>query len=367
MTSEKSVIHDQVKDYYGKQVQNVNDLQTAACVAPGKAVTKAVREAISAIHDDVAMRYYGCGLVIPAKVEGMKVLDLGSGSGRDCFALSKLVGKDGFVTGIDMTEEQVEFAKKYTSHHMEKFGYDQPNVEFIKGYLEKLTEAGLKENFFDIIISNCVINLVPDKAAVLKEAYKVLKEGGELYFSDIYANKDLPDSVRKHEVLWGECISGALYWKDLHRLASEIGFTKPYMVSASSVDIEREDFKKILGDARFVSVEYRLFKLPKKCDQTSSQVIYNGEIPGYEDEFVFDFKTSFKKGDVVSVDGGIISVLRGSRYNDEFEFQPPSKKSTNDACCKVEQDDDPFKYIEEKKKSGVNVTSGCCAKKSSCC
>ncbi|KAJ8316865.1 hypothetical protein KUTeg_004769 [Tegillarca granosa] len=173
MTSEKSVIHDQVKDYYGKQVQNVNDLQTAACVAPGKAVTKAVREAISAIHDDVAM------------------------SGRDCFALSKLVGKDGFVTGIDMTEEQ---------------------------------------------------------------------EGGELYFSDIYANKDLPDSVRKHEVLW--------------------------------------------GDARFVSVEYRLFKLPKKCDQTSSQVIYNGEIPGYEDEFVFDFKTSFK---------------------------PPSKKSTNDACCKVEQ------------------------------
>ncbi|XP_048744012.1 arsenite methyltransferase-like [Ostrea edulis] len=367
---EGAQVHDSVKDYYGKQLKTVDDLKTQACVTVGKKVTKPVREAVAAVHDEVASKYYGCGLVIPEKLEGMKILDLGSGSGRDCFALSKLVGPNGHVTGIDMTDEQIAVARNYIDYHTEKFGYKEANTDFVQGYIERLREAGLKENYYDIIISNCVINLSPDKRAVLQEAYNVLKEGGEFYFSDIYADRQLEDSVRKHEVLWGECISGALYWKDLFTLAAEIGFSRPYLVSAAPVPIDREDFKQILGDARFVSVTYRLFKLPPSADGALTQVIYNGEIAGYEEEFTFDHQHIFKKNDIVMVPGPVSTSLKCSRFSDEFDYQPVPKKScgtdNNGTTDKVEFED-PFEYLENLAKKGQKVESSCCGGSTKCC
>ena len=91
----------------GETLTSKEDLQTPACTTPAQWMPKYVREAISLVHDEVVMKYYGCGLVVPPCLGGMKILDLGSGSGQDCFALSKLVGQDGFVTGVDMTDEQV--------------------------------------------------------------------------------------------------------------------------------------------------------------------------------------------------------------------------------------------------------------------
>ncbi|XP_033756091.1 arsenite methyltransferase-like [Pecten maximus] len=360
-------VRDSVKEYYGKRLQTVDDLQTQACVAPGRKITRPVKEAIELVHEVVASKYYGCGLVIPEKLEGMKILDLGSGSGRDCFALSKLVGPTGHVTGVDMTDEQINVAREHIGYHTKKFGYTKPNIDFVKGYIEKLTEAGLPSNNYDIIISNCVVNLSPDKRAVLQESYNVLKEGGELYFSDVYADRTLEESVRKHKVLWGECIAGALWWKELHTLASEIGFSKPYMVSVTPVPVDREDFKAVLGDAKFASVTYRLFKLPtKKCEAT--QVIYNGDIPGYEEEFTFDYKTKLKTNDINSVDGTIATALKSSRFCEEFDFQPPVKKScgTSDSCVDSKPED-PFVYLEEKSKRGEAVAPPQCCPPSKCC
>ena len=91
----------------GKTLKTSDDLQTTACTTPIQGIHKHVREALNQVHDEVSSKYFGCGLAIPDCLDGMKVLDLGSGSGRDCFAVAKLVGKDGFVTGIDMTDEQV--------------------------------------------------------------------------------------------------------------------------------------------------------------------------------------------------------------------------------------------------------------------
>lgn len=91
------------------------------------------------------------------------MLDLGSGAGRDCYILSNLVGESGKVVGIDMTDEQLEVANAYKDWHMKQFGYEKSNVEFRKGYIEKLGEAGLTDEMFDVIISNCVVNLSPDK------------------------------------------------------------------------------------------------------------------------------------------------------------------------------------------------------------
>lgn len=347
-------VKDKVKNYYNN-LKDQNDLQTKACIADDKTVPRRIRQIFSMIHDEVTSKYYGCGLVIPSKLEGMKVLDLGSGSGRDCFVVSKLVGQEGHVTGVDMTEGQLAVARKHIPYHMEKFGYSKPNVEYVQGYIEKLTAAGLQENTQDIIISNCVVNLSPDKKAVLSEAYKVLKVGGELYFSDMYCDRDLPESARKHEVLWGECFSGCLCWKDLYSLAAEIGFSLPRLVSTGPIDAEREDFKKVLGDAKFVSTTYRLFKLPE-TKESAKQVIYKGNITGDEKEFVFDHQYTFKAGDAVEVDSELATILSASRFKDEFEFKPSSGSS----CCSPSQQVDPFVYLAEKAKKGEQVAPACC-------
>lgn len=120
-------------------------------------------------------RFFGCGLPFPAKLEGCRVLDLGSGSGRDCFAFSKLVGPGGHVTGIDMTEEmvrtparththtqsctladpmslQITAARQFIPYHQEKFGYDEPNVTFVQGFMEKLSEAGIQPESMDVLL-----------------------------------------------------------------------------------------------------------------------------------------------------------------------------------------------------------------------
>lgn len=160
---------DAVKEYYGKVLQSSDDLKTDACCTDTQ-IPNYLKKALSNVQDEVMSRYYGCGLVAPQKLEGMRILDLGSGSGRDCYVLSQLVGESGLVVGVDMTDEQLDVANRHIEYHREKFGYAESNVIFKKGYIECLDELGFEDNSFDIIISNCVINLSPDKNAVLREA-----------------------------------------------------------------------------------------------------------------------------------------------------------------------------------------------------
>ncbi|WP_156509060.1 methyltransferase domain-containing protein, partial [Oleiphilus sp. HI0132] len=157
-------MHDDVKNYYGKVLEKTEDLKTNACCTSA-GLPRHVKTALAKVHDEVLARYYGCGLIAPPVLEGMQVMDLGSGSGRDCYVLSQWVGEQGRVLGIDMTEEQLTIALEHESYHAEKFGYASKNTEFKLGYIERLNELGLEENSFDIIVSNCVINLSPDKEA----------------------------------------------------------------------------------------------------------------------------------------------------------------------------------------------------------
>lgn len=347
----KEVSLDDVKEYYGKTLQTNEDLATDVCSCDPSKVPVYMRKVLSQIHDEVNSKYYGCGMVIPEVLTGQSVLDLGSGAGRDCFLLSNFVGQDGHVTGLDMTDEQLAVANKYIDFHTEKFGYSKPNTNFVKGYIEKLNEAGIKDNSIDIIISNCVLNLSQDKAAVLKGAHQVLKEGGEFYFSDVYASYNLPEEIRRDKVLWGECISGALYWKELIQLSEQYGFLSPRLVEVDPVTIKREDFKKILGDAKFVSAVYRIFKVTTKRD-AGATVTYKGGVLGHEKELKFDYKNTFKAGEPKAVDAELASIIQVSRFKEVFTFEPLDASSTP----KEEDLKDPFVLL-----------GGCSSKSSGCC
>ncbi|XP_072318806.1 arsenite methyltransferase [Eucyclogobius newberryi] len=315
-------VHENVKKYYGSQLGSSCDLQTSAatCNRPS-AMPQSVREALSLVHPEVIKKFFGCGLPFPAKLEECRVLDLGSGSGRDCFAFSKLVGPNGHVTGIDMTEEMITVSQQYIPYHQERCGYSKPNVTFLQGYMEKLREAGLQNDSNDVVLSNCVICLCPDKLSVLKEAYKVLKEGGELYFSDMYASKPVPDHMTQDPVLWGEGMAGALYWQDFISLALSVGFSAPYLVSASHIVVYNDELRVKTGDVQYASATYRLFKLPNNPVCAEAEVTYKGTIEEFKDQLNFDSSHCFKKDVPTKVNGEMALILQSSRFSPDFKIE----------------------------------------------
>ncbi|XP_029886949.1 arsenite methyltransferase isoform X3 [Aquila chrysaetos chrysaetos] len=268
-------------------------------------------------------------------------------------------------------EVQVEVAKKHIAYHMDKFGYRKPNVEFLQGYMEKLRDAGLADDNYDIVISNCVINLAPDKRAVLREAYRVLKPGGEMYFSDVYASQRLSETVKKHRVLWGECLGGALYWRDLYSIAEEVGFSPPCLVTASPITIIDKELEGIIGDCRFVSATFRLFKVPGSSQAGPGQVIYNGGIMGHERELVFDANFTFKEGEVVDVDAEMAAILGSSRFADKFLIQAGrANAAAPQGCCfkgVKEKICDPFQLLERLAAPGPACRPGGTCGPPGCC
>lgn len=115
-----------------------------------------------------------------------------------------MVGENGFVIGVDMTGEQLEVARRHQKSQAKKFGFKKSNVDFRQGYIEDLASLGIKDNSVDVVISNCVINLSPNKERVFSEIFRVLKEGGELYFSDVFAGRRVPKKFQSDKVLLGE-------------------------------------------------------------------------------------------------------------------------------------------------------------------
>jgi len=167
----------------------------------------------------------GCGnpTAIATITEGSTVLDLGSGAGFDCFLAAKKVGKTGKVIGVDMTEQMVKKARE----NARKYGHD--NVEFRLGDIEKLP---VDDDSIDYIISNCVINLAPDKPKVFKEAYRVLRKGGKLLVSDIVLLKELSKTQQSDKGLLVACVSGAVLQKDYVKMMKDAGF---------KIDVTSED------------------------------------------------------------------------------------------------------------------------------
>ena len=317
-----SDMHSEVQRYYGETLESSEDLRTTACctaTAPPDYISRVMAE----IHEEVSSRYYGCGLVLPEALEGLRILDLGCGAGRDVYLLSRLVGAGGHVTGIDMTPAQLQVARDHEQFHMDRFGYAESNVKFIEANIEQLDQTGLPDASFDLIVSNCVINLAVDKAAVLSSAYRLLKPGGEMYFSDIYADRRVPQELTSDPVLYGECLAGAMYWNDFMALARDSGFPDPRLMNVNTVDVTDAELRQRVNGLRFYSATYRLFRLAGaevSREDYGQQAVYNGTIPEYPEAFRLDRDTLFPRGEAVPVCGNTFKLIQASRLSPYFEL-----------------------------------------------
>jgi len=313
-------MHEIVQDYYGKQLQNSADLKTTACCDLDE-MPDWLKPLLARVHPEVQARYYGCGLVCPPLLEGCRVLDLGCGSGRDAYVLAQLVGATGEVVGIDMTAEQLAVAERHQAFHADAFGF--ANVRFLRGYIEHLDELDLEPGSFDVIVSNCVVNLAPDKDAVMRGVHRLLKEGGEFYFSDVYADRRVPDAVRNDPELYGECLGGALYWNDFLRVASRAGFIDPRLVADRALTITDAELAARVENIRFFSATYRLFKirdLEDACEDHGQAVIYRGTISHRAHRFDLDSHHAIETGRVFPVCGNTWRMLHATRFKMHFDF-----------------------------------------------
>ena len=319
----ESSIIESVKNYYGKQLQSKEDLKTSSCCCTEKPPME-IRNVLPLIADEIQNRFYGCGSPLPPLLEGMTVLDLGCGTGRDVYIASKLVGESGCAIGVDMTTEQIKTAIKYQDEQRERFGFKTSNVKFKQGYIEDLKSLGIEDNSVDVIISNCVINLSPVKEQVFKEIYRVLRPGGELFFSDVFVDRRIPKSLSSDPVLHGECLGGALYVEDFRRLMKAAGWADYRTTNIREFGLDDEEVYKKLGFATFTSRTIRAFKLNDLediCEDYGQVAYYNGSIPGHPHFFDFDDHHRFFRGKPLLVCGNTASMLTNTRYSKAFKVQ----------------------------------------------
>lgn len=230
-------IKQSIKESYGKIAKN-----KSSCCAPVE--TCCNKETATDISKKLGYTEYeletlpeganlglGCGnpVALASLKEGETVLDLGSGAGVDCFLAAKKVGKQGKVIGIDMTSEMIEKARENA-----KKG-DYQNVEFRLGEIEKLP---VPDNTADIVISNCVINLVPDKEKVFKEVFRTLKPGGRMMISDIVLTKELPEQIKNSITAYVGCLSGAILKNNYLDIIKNVGFGKIDIKQETSMEFE---------------------------------------------------------------------------------------------------------------------------------
>ena len=226
-----------VRDGYAKAVtQKTSCCSTNSCcggIDQAKDVSKKVGYSDSEMNavPEGANLGFGCGnpVALASLKEGDVVLDLGSGAGFDAFLSAQRVGKTGRVIGVDMTPEMLAKAEE----NAKKGGY--LNVEFRLGEIEKLP---IEDNSIDVIISNCVINLSPDKETVFKEAHRVLKAGGRLMVSDLVLSKDLPTEIKNSVEAYVGCLAGAIKKDEYLGLIKKAGFEDIKVVSESSYPVD---------------------------------------------------------------------------------------------------------------------------------
>ena len=310
------------------------------------------------IPDEIIEKDYGCGDPLGKIKEGDTVLDLGSGGGKVPYIVSQIVGETGKVIGIDMNDDMLNLAKKYQNQMIERIGYD--NVIFHKGKIQNLKldleeldkyvqehpannldtyqsikqyinyleneMTMIKDNSIDVVISNCVLNLVStdEKEALFREIYRVLKDGGKAVISDIVSNVEVPEKLRQDENLWSGCYSGAIEEKSFVEAFEKVGF---YGVE---IDKREKTWTTIEGiDFRSMTIIAHKGK-EGPCIDKGQSVVYKGPFKHIED----DDDHIFERGERTFVCEKTFNILKQEPYKDVFEFIDENEEIINKSeCC----------------------------------
>ncbi len=246
---------EKIKKFVKERYSKIAKEGTSCCPACGPCGTDVVKQAkrigyseeeLKSIPESAAMGL-GCGnptALADLKV-GETVLDLGEGAGIDVFLAANKVGPEGFVIGVDMSEEMIKRARKAAK----KSGYK--NVVFKLGEIENLP---IEDNSIDVIISNCVINLSPDKLKAYQEVYRVLKPGGRILISDLVTEGEIPQEVKKSFETWAGCVGGALEKKEYLNIIKKAGFKDVNIVSQNTFHEPGLSNNKLVGKITSVKV-----------------------------------------------------------------------------------------------------------------
>ena len=245
MTQSPTPIHDTVREHYAERIKNATSCcgplrqaqgDASDCCSPENNLYPV--DLLTTVPSDVASTSYGCGdpITLASLKPGQTVLDLGSGAGLDCILAAQKVGETGHVIGVDMTPEMIERAQTNAKK------VNLTNVEFRHGYLESLP---VESNTVDVIISNCVINLSPDKSKVFSEAFRVLRSGGKLAVSDIVTDGPLPEAIKQSLSAWAGCVAGAVEAKEYIGMMEAVGFTD---ISITPVFFDKEIIDSALAE-----------------------------------------------------------------------------------------------------------------------
>lgn len=310
-----------VKDYYGRVLKSSADLKSTACCTVER-LPRFIQDIVAEIHPEVKERFYGCGVIAPAALSGLTVLDLGCGSGRDIFVLSKLVGSQGKVIGVDMTEEQLNIARRHLDFQAHTFGFAATNVKLCQGFIEDLAGVGVEDASIDVVVSNCVLNLSPAKEKAFSEIWRVLKPGGELHFSDVFADRRLPREFMHDPVLLGECLGGALYFEDFRRLMAKLGAADVRTLQTSAITVTNPDIQAKLGSANFVSRTMRAFKLEleDRCEDYGQVATYLGTLSEAPYAYRLDDHHLFEAHRPMTVCSNTAAMLQKTRLAPHFQI-----------------------------------------------
>ena len=301
-----------VREFYGEAAEKP---QAELCCP-----TKYDDSAISHIPQDVLDRFYGCGSPMTSAgiKEGEVIIDLGSGAGIDVFIAAKFVGRSGKAIGVDMTDRMLYVARENQPRVAAALGYDA--VEFREGFLEQIPVAS---KIVDLVTSNCVVNLSPDKPRVFAEMWRVLKDHGRILISDIVSEREVPPHLKVNPQLWGECLVGALTQEEFIAALERAGFY--------GIELLKKTYWKDVEGYPFFSVTVRGWKYEKTsgCVFKGHRAVYLGPAKAFIDEEGHQFP----RNEPYEICIDTVAKLSNPPYRAMFAILEPGEERVGYACC----------------------------------
>ncbi|MFT7615852.1 MAG: arsenite methyltransferase [Candidatus Woesearchaeota archaeon] len=314
-------LREHIRVLYAK-ANKTTDLEHSACTC-ADAPPSFIAALQAKLPESVLAASYGCGTVMPSDYEnlrGLRIADFAGGAGPDAYVLRLLAGRGGHVTNLDMTLEQLQKARRYTTQFLKENNLAPNSLIHRKGYME--LARGIGSGTMDLVVSNCVVNLSPDPRLVMQAKHRVLKIGGELYFSDVISDRR-NDHLRDDPTLVAECIGRAPYEQDLRDAMLTAGFGDVREISRA-VMTKPDQLKD--DPATFYKVVWRAFKLPEMdtlCEDYGQFAIYNGNIKTSPTFFVFDDHHIFERDKPILVCRNTARMLDETRLAKSFTVSQP--------------------------------------------